>query len=66
MSLKIMVAKPVALLRIMDFDDTFLIQHTIYNCFSYHVFGNRNEVVPTFTKSTSNKPTSQFHWHNRS
>ena len=43
MSLKIMVAKPVALLGIMDFDDNFLIQHSIYNCFSYHVFGDRNE-----------------------
>ena len=38
-----MVAKPVALLGIMDFDDNFLIQHSIYNCFSYHVFGDRKE-----------------------
>ena len=38
-----MVAKPALLLVIMDFDDNFLIQHSINNCFLYHVFGDRNE-----------------------
>ena len=29
--------------NIQDFDDNFLIQHSINNCFLYHVFGDRNE-----------------------
>ena len=48
-----MVAKPALLLVIMDFDDNFLIQHSIYNCFSYmiyHVFGDRNEREPLSSK----------------
>ena len=48
-----MVAKPALLLVIMDFDDNFLIQHSIYNCFSYmiyHVFGDINEREPLFFK----------------